>query len=498
MTLTKARGDVVVIGGGLAGISAAIELAEAGLAVTLLESRPWLGGSTCSFARRGLTIDNGQHVFLRCFTAYRDLLSKLGVASSAVIQDALDITVLAASGQARLRRSRLPAPLHLARSLACYRLLTATERAKLPFVAAALLATEVSARQADEVRLGDWLARLGQDSRSRRMFWDLVSVPILNIAGDEANLGLAVSVIRNAVLAGRDRADIGVPTVPLSKLHGAPAAELLTSLGASIRLGCKAVAVAAGPRGSYRVRLADGGTAGPPLGGFGTQTISAASVVLAVPAWEATALVPAHLCADVANWKMLDSSAVVSLHVIYHNRVTRLPFAAVMGAQPAWVMDKTSAAGLHAGQYLAVSLPAADRHVDAPSAALRAEFLPRLERLFPAAAAANVADFFVTRERRATIRQIPGSQRLRSAQPAGLPGLALAGAWTDTGWPDTMEGAVRSGHAAARKVLADLTGERGAADLARLAEADDTSGITSEQQACADARDAAPASPLRR
>jgi uncharacterized protein with NAD-binding domain and iron-sulfur cluster len=125
-----------------------------------------------------------------------------------------------------------------------------------------------------------------------------------------------------------------------------------------------------------------------------------------------------------------------------------------------WVIDKSAAAGLHAGHYLAASVRGADAYVDWPAAALRAEFLPSLERLFPAAAQATVVDFFVTRERRATIAHVPGSQRLRPATAAGPPGFAIAGAWTDTGWPDTMEGAVRSGQAAAQKVSAELPRRR--------------------------------------
>ncbi len=162
----------------------------------------------------------------------------------------------------------------------------------------------------------------------------------------------------------------------------------------------------------------------------------------------------------------------MSIHVIYGSRVTELPFAAAADSPVHWVMDKTAPAGLHTGQYLAASVRAADGYLDMPVAQLRAEFLPALERLFPAAAKAGVEDFFVTRERRATIAHVPGSQRLRLAQ-AGPVGFALAGAWTDTGWPDTMEGAVRSGQAAAQKLIAELPARAAApgraAALARAA-----------------------------
>jgi squalene-associated FAD-dependent desaturase len=473
MTLAGSRASVIVIGGGLAGISAAVGLADSGLDVTLLEARPWLGGATCSFARRGLTIDNGQHAFLRCFAAYRDLLARLGVTASCSLQDRLDLTVLGPDGTARLQRSGLPAPLHLARSLAGYRLLPATERAK---VAAAAIALQVGGAGGRPDRsFGDWLARHGQDERTRRMVWDPLSLAALNVSPGRTDAGLAARVIRTALLAGRGNADLGIPSVPLSKLHGAPAAALLSQLRVTVRLGVRAVAVRASQASGFDVQLAyghgaDGHGGGTPPGVVreqvfenGPTEISAAGIVLAVPAWDAAALVPETLTADAAAWSGLEPSPVVSLHVIYSSRVTSLPFAGAVSAPLHWVVDKTAAAGLHAGQYLAATVRAADAYVDTPAAQLRAEFLPALERLFPAAADATVLDFFVTRERRATVAPSPGSRRLRPARDAGPAGFAVAGAWTDSDWPDTMEGAVRSGQSAARKLIADLRGRGGRA-----------------------------------
>jgi protoporphyrinogen oxidase len=188
--------------------------------------------------------------------------------------------------------------------------------------------------------------------------------------------------------------------------------------------------------------------------GRAVEEIHADGVVLAVPPAEAATLAPAALAGESARWSLLRPSPIVSLHVIYDSRVTWLPFAAVAGAPVRWVIDKSEAAGLSEGQYLAASIPAAEDYVDMPAAQLRERVLPVLDRVFPVAADTSIEDFFVTRERRATIRHEPGSQQLRPA--FGLPGLAVAGAWTDTGWPDTMEGAVRSGRSAARKLIADL------------------------------------------
>jgi len=460
MTGAEDRPDVVVVGGGLAGISAALELAEAGRAVTLVEGRPWLGGATCSFIRRGLMIDNGQHLFLRCSTAYRDLLARLGVADSCAIQDRLDLTVLAPAergvpAQATLRRSALPSPAHLAGALARFRLLSVTERARAASAAMTLRFADVSA--GNDRNLAAWLADHGQHERARTMLWDWLCAAALNCPAEQADLCLAASTIRSTVLAGRDNADIGVPSVPFSQLHGAASAALLGRLGVTLRLSTRAAAVEPDPAGGYQITVVAGAAGSGDSAGT-TELIQAAAIVLAVPPAQAVGLASVVLPGAAARWSLLRTSPVVSLHVLYDRRVTRLPFAMVAGSPVRWVIDKTSAAGLQGGQYLAASVPAADTYVDAPAAELRARMLPLLERLFPEAADARVEDFFVTRERRATIFHEPGVQRLRAAPDTGPRGLAVAGAWTDTGWPDTMEGAVRSGRSAARKLIADLAG----------------------------------------
>ncbi|HEY7325518.1 MAG TPA: hydroxysqualene dehydroxylase HpnE [Streptosporangiaceae bacterium] len=461
MTRADDRPDVVVIGGGLAGVSAALELAEAGRAVTLVEGRPWLGGATCSFLRRGLTIDNGQHLFLRCCTAYRDLLARLGVTGSCVLQDRLDLTVIAPGGphdpvQATLRRSALPPPAHLAGALARFRLLSVTERARAATAALALRFADIGS--GNDRNLAGWLADHGQAESARTMLWDWLCAAALNTPPEQADLSLAASTFRTTVLAGRDNADIGVPSVPFSQLHSAPAAALLSRLGVTIRLSTRAAAVEADPAGGYQVTVVAAGSAGPGEQAGATEVIESAAVVLAVTPSQAVGIASPVLPAAAARWSLLRTSPVVSLHVLYDRRVTRLPFAMVAGSPVRWVIDKTSSAGLQAGQYLAASIPAADCHVDAPAAQLRELALPLLARLFPEAAGANVEDFFVTRERRATIWHEPGVQRLRAVPDAGSAGLAVAGAWTETSWPDTMEGAVRSGRSAARKLVAYLAG----------------------------------------
>jgi squalene-associated FAD-dependent desaturase len=450
---------IVVVGGGLAGITASLLLAEAGLPVTVIEGRPWLGGATWSFGRRGLTIDNGQHVFLRCFTAYRELLAKLGVSELAPVQDRLDFSVVTSGGPVRLRRSGWPAPTHLAPILARYRPLPASQRLAVLPAATAMWLSDLSVPANADISIGEWLGRHGQDEQAVRLFWELFLAPFMNASAADTDLGTAASFMNVALLSRRDHADLGIPAVPLRELHAVPAARRLAELGAEVRLGAQVTAVCRAENGGYVVHLDAGKTpAGEvpgqlALGDDYAGVIDAAGVVLAVPAASAAAISPEELAGEQASWGALRSAPVVSVHVIYDTQVTRLPYALAAGSPLRWIADKTGPAGLHTGQYLAASVPAAGQLVDEPPGVIREMALPELERLFPAAAMANVDDFFVTRERNATFLPAPGSRTLRPDQVTSLPGLALAGAWTDTGWPDTMEGAVRSGRLAAEAIL---------------------------------------------
>ncbi|MGH3121596.1 MAG: hydroxysqualene dehydroxylase, partial [Streptosporangiaceae bacterium] len=255
---------VVVVGGGLAGITAAIALRETGARVTLLESRPRLGGATCSFTRGGLVVDNGQHVFLGCCTAYRELIARLGMTGSVSLQDRFDVAVLGPHGRARLRRTRLPGPLHMGQALVTYPLLSPAERLRVTRAALAMRFLDPSRPGLDAQRLGDWLAARGQSERARRVLWDLFTVSALNVAGDDANLSLAATVVRTALLGARDAADIGTPAIPLGDLHGQAAARLLDQLGASVRLGAKVASVQPLDSGGFQVRLADRGVSAAP------------------------------------------------------------------------------------------------------------------------------------------------------------------------------------------------------------------------------------------
>ncbi|WP_329059681.1 hydroxysqualene dehydroxylase HpnE [Amycolatopsis sp. NBC_01480] len=441
-----ATGTVAVIGGGLAGIATALRCVDAGRSVTLYEGRPHLGGLTHSFTRGELHVDNGQHVFLRCCTVYLALLDRLGVADRVALQPRLAIPIRTPGSAATtwLRRGDLPAPLHLAASLLRYEHLRPLDRARFALAALALKRVDPADDRTDRQSFGEWLRRHGQSAAAIEVLWDLVGVATLNATADEASLSLAATVFQEGLLTDPAAADIGWSLVPLSELHGGPALARLTEAGAEVRTGVKVRSIERCGRG-WRVRTDSGEDR------FG-------QVVLATPPPVTEQLAPDGAIQLPPGWSGgLGSSPIVNVHVVLDRRVLDEPFAAGVRTPVQWVFDRTRQSGLDSGQYLAMSLSAADGLIDLPAAALRERLLPELTGLLPETGRAEVLDFFVTRERHATFRPSPGTASLRPPAATAERGLFLAGAWTATGWPATMEGAARSGAAAATALLEEHT-----------------------------------------
>lgn len=446
---------VAVIGGGLAGLAAAVRLADSGRQVQLFESRSRLGGATASFDRAGsggrpaLRVDTGQHVLLRCYHAYLELLGRFGVTDQVDMQDRLDLPVLLPGRRsARLRRSAyLPAPLHLATALVGYHALPPKDRIRAAAVALKLGRIDPDDPATDEQTFGAWLYRHHQSDLAIERLWGLITVAALNIGPDQASLGLAAKVLRTGLLDHRAAGDIGIPRAPLSALHAQPADRLLRSLGAAVHLqervrqiDPQATRSRSGAASGFRLRTS-------------TRELTFDEVVVAVPHPQAAALVPAQACPQAADWSGLGASPIVNVHLVLDRRVLPMPFAAAPGSSVQWVFDRSEAAGLTRGQYLVTSVSDAGASLPERTDTLRTDQLAALTRLLPKLAEARVLDSFVTREPRATFRQRAGTRMLRPGPATLLPGLALAGAWTATGWPDTMEGAVRSGNAAADLLL---------------------------------------------
>jgi hydroxysqualene dehydroxylase len=439
---------VVVIGGGLAGIAAALDCAQAGARVTVLEVRRRLGGAIYSFERDGLRIDNGQHVFMRCCVAYRALLARIGSDHAVSIQPRLRVPVLRpGASPALLRRRALPAPLHMAGALARYPHLTIPQRLGVARTALSLARLDPRDGALDRITFGAWLARHGQDTDAVDALWDVIVRPTLNLPAAEASLALGSFVFRSALLDRADAGDIGFHTAALSDTVGEPAERALRAAGVEVRLGWRAQRL---ERTATGFEVHDGRDDG----------LSADAAIVALPHQRAGALLASLLPTIAGDLDALGSSPIVNLHVVYDRRVCDEPFAAGVGTPVQYLFDRTMAAGAPPDcQYLAVSLSAAEREMRMSVEELRERYLPALEALLPRAREATVESFLVTREHAATFRAAPGVGALRPGAQTDVPGLAVAGAWTDTGWPATLESAVLSGHAAARAVLGALERE---------------------------------------
>jgi squalene-associated FAD-dependent desaturase len=436
--VSKAR--IAVLGGGLAGIAAALECADGGAEVTLYESRPRLGGATFSIRRNGHWLDNGQHVALRCCTAYRRLLVTLGTERHLELQPRLSIPVFDGEGnRVTFARTGLPAPLHLTKALLTYRHLSVRDRAAAARAVTALRRLDPADPRLDETTFGAWLRAHGQSREAIDRLWDLIALPTLNLHADDASLALAAFVFRAGVLDESDACDIGVPTVPLQRLHGEAATVALRARGVRIRLRTKVERVTAFDDG-FELQLRDG-----------PERVH--RVVSAVPHQVAAEILPAGVV-SAEEAERLGSSPIVNVHLHYDRRVLDAPFAAAVGSPVQWLFDRTASSEVEHGQLLSLSLSGADQELGLTRARLVERSARAVARMLPAARDAQLLDSTVTREPAATFRGAPGSARLRPPARTDLPGLALAGAWTDTGWPATMEGAVRSGSAAAAQVLA--------------------------------------------
>jgi squalene-associated FAD-dependent desaturase len=444
------RPRIVVIGGGLAGLRAAVQCADEGADVTLLEARKRLGGVTWSRFHRGLgfEIDNGQHVFMRCCESYLEFLERLGVRDRVALQDRLNVPIaMPGRRPGRVRRAPLPAPAHLAPSLLRFPTLGLRDRMHAGRTALRFSGLDPEDPALDDKSLGDWLAEQGESDRSIDRLWDMLIRSTLNLSARDASLGLAARVLRTGFLDRSNGADIGWSRVPLDQLHAEPARKALEARGAEVRTGAPVDAIEL--------------SSSTPLAVYSKGTrFSADAVILATTHDVAARLLPRSDGFDRAGLAQLPSSPIVNLHAVFDRRVTEHELVAGLDTDLQWTFDRTDSVGLGRGQYLTVSLSAADRWLGHSSSTLRAVFEPQFRSLFPRAREARMEKFAVTIERSATFRAAPGTRRVRPRAGSEVAGIYLAGAWTHTGWPATMEGAVRSGLSAARAALSACV-ERG-------------------------------------
>jgi squalene-associated FAD-dependent desaturase len=381
----------------------------------------------------------------------------MGAEHLTTMQDRLDVPVVVAGvyggghlTRTSLRRSTsaLPPPLHLTTGLLAYRALPLIQRLRAGLMSLELGALDSDDPAVDATTFGSWLADHGASAESIAGLWDLLTVATLNTSVADASLALAATVVRTGLLETSDGGDIGWARVPLGQIHDTAARAALQAAGVDVRTGVTVRSVGPGVAGTWAV-------------GSDTEDVVAEAVVLAVPPHTLADLAPAGVLPDPGPMRDLTMSPIVNIHLVYDRHVLDAPFVAAVGSPVQWVFDRTASSGLAAaasalatdGQCLAISISDAGDWIDKPAADVATVFESEMARLFPAARQARVIDSVVTRERQATPRQVAGSGAARPAQRTTLPGLALAGAWTATGWPATMESAARSGVAAAGYAL---------------------------------------------
>jgi squalene-associated FAD-dependent desaturase len=438
-----------VVGGGLAGLAAACRLAEMGHAVTLFERRPWCGGKTYSHRdpETGESIDNGQHVFMTCTTAYLEFLSLIGSRHLVKRQRRLRVRVYDAHGRlSEIRADGLPPPAHLAVSFLRYGHLRLSQKAG---IARALLAA-TRMREAERLSLhgqslGEWLRSRRQDDAVIRDFWDFMLIPTLNCRAGEASASLALFVLRHGFLHSNTAAAIGVSAVGLSELHVDPAVAFLAARGGCVRTGTAVEEIVA--LGGRAVGLKPANGPFEPFDG----------VVCALPPRESLRVLPTEvgpsLLADLAAVRM---APIVNLHCWFDRPVAAFPFAAFVGNELQWVFNRTLLDRRPAPPHhrLVVSLSAAEPYMTMTKRELQERFLPQLRAALPAARPAELVRFAAFKEPEATFVPAPGM--VRPPAETAVAGLVLAGAHTDTGWPATMESAVRSGFSAAEALAVHL------------------------------------------
>lgn len=428
---------VVVCGGGLAGIAAACEAGNRGARVTLVERRPFLGGKAFSFrdGESGAEIDNGQHVFLGCCSAYIDLLRRLGTLRLTTLQPALDMAVRDRTGRSgRLRASPLPAPLHISPSFAAYPLLTTRQKvAAVRALTTLMLMKSRDVDGLDGVTFADWLHERGQTDDAIARFWDLIVLPTCNDRSERVSAALAAFVFREGLFRTRTGSAIGWSRAGLTELVDPAARTFIEGRGGRVMTGVGVSRVDEG-----RVLLTSG------------EELAADRVIVALPPGRAREAAPGALPADPG----LGSSPIVNVHLWYDRPVMDEPFLAVVDSPAQWIFNRTVMGHEPtAGHHLAVSISGAHGEIGLSRDELATAMREEIEALLPKARAAELTRVVVVKEPDATFAQGPGQGARRPGPTTPMRGVYLAGTWTATGWPATMESAVRSGITAAREVF---------------------------------------------
>ena len=442
---------VAVLGGGLAGLSAARCLLERGFRVQLVEKRPFLGGRAFSFrdGQSGAEVDNGQHVFLGCCVHYIDFLKAVGALDKAHLQKRLKVEVILDGIRGTLASSPYLGRLHLLPSFLLYPHLGLKDKLLVVY---GLLRVKLADRSKNASSLDDesfyhWLRRHRQTDRAIANLWNVIILPTLNDDSRDVSADMALMVFQEALLKGPANAAIGYARVGLTSLNGDSAHWFIEKNGGELVLGKTVRAIKTEDGRVCGVELSDG------------STLRADAYVIAVPYHELLQLLPEEVAADpfFDQASDLSSSPIVGIHLWYDRHIMEQDFVAFLNSPVQFVFNKSLIQGEPGpGQYVCISLSGAWQYIDTPKDELLRDFVEEMARVFPRAHEARVERSLVVKEPQATFRSLPGAARHRLPQVTPVSNLFLAGDWTISGWPSTMEGAVRSGVYAADAVASRI------------------------------------------
>lgn len=433
--------SVAIIGGGLAGLAAGCALADAGFKVTLYERRPYVGGRASSYEHPGTgeVVDNCQHVLLGCCTNLIDFYRRLGVSDR--IRWFEELTFIEPGGRvSRLAPSFLPAPLHSTPSFLRARYLGLVDKLA---IARGLLAMLSGPAEDSTESFQRWLERHGQTEKSIERFWKPVLVSALNEDLDRTSVRYAVQVFRESFLKSAGAGRMGVPSIPLSELYSS-AADYIRSRGGEVLLRSGVTAI---DDGEDRITLRDSS---------GMRSFD--SAVLAVPFQTAASLLPAGTAADPLRSQLerFESSPITGIHLWFDREITPLPHAVLLDRTIQWMFQKSKFQENResGGSYIELVVSASKSLVQKSREEVLELAQRELAEFFPAVREAKVVKAAVIKEVHATYSILPGLDPYRPQARTSWPRLFLAGDWTATDWPATMEGAVRSGYLAAEALTA--------------------------------------------
>lgn len=439
----------IVVGGGLAGLAAAAALADRGLKVTLLESRPRLGGRAASFVdtTTGEVIDNCQHVSMGCCTNLAGFCDDVDLSGFFRREECLNF-VGPEGAIHRFATGWLPAPLHLLSGFGRLGYLKARDKWQIARALGAL-AREKPAAVGQPFAV--WLRRHRQSPQAIERFWQVVLVSALSESLDRIDLRAARKVFVDAFLAHRHGWDVLIPTAPLDELYGRRLTNWLESRDVTIRLQAGVERLVCGQDKIVSAVLRSG------------ETLEADYFVAAVPHYILPQLLPPPLqeSPEVLRLSLLETAPISSVHFWFDREITPLPHAVLISRLSQWMFNRNAlrqddgdsdrSDGGHAYQ---VVISASRGVSQRPRTEIVEEVAEELRSVWPGARAAQIVHSRLVTEQKAVCSPLPGSDDCRPVQQSPIGNLQFAGDWTDTGWPSTMEGAVRSGYLAAENILA--------------------------------------------